>query len=80
MRAIALASRWARGYRSDSTKNVVFAGAEAVAMTWAAPAQACPQVKRCGSASLLAATRLAGRRTRAPTGCLCRRSGSEVPA
>lgn len=81
MRAIALASQWARGYRSGSTKNAVFAGVEAVAMAWAAPAQACPYLRSCGLASPSAAPRLlSGRRLRQSTGCLCRRSGSEVSA
>jgi hypothetical protein len=81
MRAIALASQWARGYRNGSTRNALFAGGEAIAMAWAAPAQGCPDVRRCGSASPSAATRfLLGRRLREPTGCLCRRSGSEVSA
>ena len=81
MRAIALASQRARGYRSGSTKNVVLAGVEAVAVAWTAPAPAWPRVRPCGSGSSCAATRLlSGRRLRQPTGCLDGRSGSEVSA
>jgi hypothetical protein len=81
MRAIALAFPCGRGSRSASTKNAVFATSEAVVTGFAAPAHGCLEVKRRGYALPSAAvTRCTGRRTREPTGGLCRRFGPEVPA